>query len=230
MNGASSGIVFILQKYNPRGLEVRIMNNSWNKVIYKIWSPIYDRIFNSGAFLRARKKVFANTHFTNEQKILFVGVGTGADLELIEDQLDLDITAIDFSRDMLDKARAKFENSPIKFQEMDAQNMDFENNTFDVAVASLIISVVPDANKCLKEIGRVVKPGGVIIIFDKFSGETRKQSISQKLLRPIIKVLGTDIGLNFEELYSMNNDYLKIEVDTPVMMNGMYRKIILSKL
>lgn len=205
------------------------MNNSWNKVIYKIWSPIYDRVFNSGAFLSARKKVFSNTNFTKGQKILFVGVGTGADLELIEDHFDLDITAIDFSRDMLAKARNKFRNSKIKFQEMDAQNMDFENNTFDVVVASLIISVVPDADKCLKEIARVVKLGGTIIIFDKFNGETQKQSFSKKLLRPVIKVLGTDIGLNFEELYSRNNDELKIVENTPLMMNGMYRKIILSK-
>ncbi len=205
------------------------MNNSWNKVIYKIWSPIYDRVFNSGAFLSARKKVFSNTNFTKGQKILFVGVGTGADLELIEDHFDLDITAIDFSRDMLAKARNKFRNSKIKFQEMDAQNMDFENNTFDVVVASLIISVVPDADKCLKEIARVVKLGGTIIIFDKFNGETQKQSFSKKLLRPVIKVLGTDIGLNFEELYSRNNDELIIVENTPLMMNGMYRKIILSK-
>lgn len=72
------------------------MNNSWNKVIYKVWSPIYDRIFNSGKFLSARKKVFANTDFTKEQKILFVGVGTGADLELICNLQGLNITALTF--------------------------------------------------------------------------------------------------------------------------------------
>lgn len=131
---------------------------------------------------------------------------------------------------MLDKARVKFRNSPIKFQEMDALKMDFENRTFDVAVASLIISVVPDADKFLKEIAQVLKLGGTIIIFDKFSTVIQKQSFTKKMLRPIIKVLGTDIGLNFEELYSRNNDEFKIVEDTPLMMNGMYRKIILSKL
>ena len=58
------------------------MNNAWNKVIYKIWSPVYDKFFNSGAFLNARTQIFQETHFNSKQKILFVGVGTGADLEL----------------------------------------------------------------------------------------------------------------------------------------------------
>ncbi|UYZ23283.1 class I SAM-dependent methyltransferase [Mesobacillus jeotgali] len=204
------------------------MNNSWNRVIYKIWSPIYDKIFNSGVFLNARRQIFLDIPFHSNQKVLFVGVGTGADLELIT-QSDLDITAIDFSPDMLKKASAKFKNSPIKFLEMDAQNMEFDNETFDYVVASLILSVVPDADKCLTEMTRVLRKGGKIIIFDKFVSEEHKLSFSKKLLRPLIKVLGTDIGLNFEDLYRRNNINLMINEDKNVMMNGMYRKIIISK-
>ena len=59
------------------------MNNVWNKIIYKIWSPIYDKIFNSKIFLRARKDIFLEMPFENPQRVLFVGVGTGADLELL---------------------------------------------------------------------------------------------------------------------------------------------------
>lgn len=68
--------------------------------------------------------------------------------------IDLDITAIDFSPDMLRKARAKFKNSRIKFLEMDAQNMAFNDMSFDYVVGSLILSVVPDADKCFQEMGR----------------------------------------------------------------------------
>ncbi|MGV2806629.1 methyltransferase domain-containing protein, partial [Clostridium perfringens] len=132
------------------------MNNNWNKIIYKIWSPIYDKIFNSNIFLHARKQIFQETPFNNTQKILFVGVGTGADLELLNHN-DLDITAIDFSPDMLRKARAKFKNSRIKFLEMDAQNMAFNDMSLDYVVGSLILSVVPDADKCFQEMGRVLK-------------------------------------------------------------------------
>lgn len=205
------------------------MNNSWNKFIYKIGSPIYDKVFNSGIFLNARKRIFQSIPFDSKQKILFVGVGTGADLELIN-YADLDITAIDYSPDMLGKAKIKFKDSTIKFLEMDAQNMVFEDESFDYVVASLILSVVPDANKCFQEITRVLKHEGKIIIFDKFAPENKKLSLPKVLLRPIISVLGTDIGRSFEELIPKNNKHIKVEEDIPIMMNGMYRKIIIAKI
>lgn len=205
------------------------MNNSWNKFIYKFGSPIYDKFFNSGIFLNARKQIFQSITFDNKQKILFVGVGTGADLELVN-YSGLDITAIDYSPDMLGKAKTKFEGSTIKFLEMDAQNMDFENESFDYVVASLILSVVPDANKCFREITRVLKYEGKIIIFDKFAPKNKKLSLTKVLLRPIIEVLGTDIGRSFEELIPKKNRSIKVEEDIPIMMNGMYRKIVISKI
>jgi phosphatidylethanolamine/phosphatidyl-N-methylethanolamine N-methyltransferase len=204
------------------------MNNSWNRVIYKFWSPIYDKIFNSGSFLKARRQIFQQIPFKSGEKVLFVGVGTGADLELIN-RSNLQITAIDFSPDMLNIAKGKFKNTSITFLEMDAQKMEFNNETFDYVFASLILSVVPDADKCLIEMKRVLKEEGKIIIFDKFESKEHKQSVLKKLLRPLIKVLGTDIGLKFEQLYDRNNTNFKIIEDENVMMNGMYRKIILSK-
>lgn len=191
-------------------------------------SPIYDKFFNSGMFLNARKQIFREIPFDKKQKILFVGVGTGADLELIN-HADLDITAIDYSPDMLGKAKKKFENSTINFLEMDAQQMEFNHETFDYVVASLILSVVPDANKCLQEMVRVLKPEGKIILFDKFVPKNKKLSVPKMFLRPIISVLGTDIGRSFEEiLLSINN--VKVEEDEPIMLDGMYRKIIIRKI
>ncbi|MEW5593760.1 class I SAM-dependent methyltransferase [Peribacillus frigoritolerans] len=204
------------------------MNNSWNKVIYKFWSPVYDKIFNSHLFLDARKRMFEELDFHNHAKVLFVGVGTGADLELIKN-LDLEITAIDLSADMLKKAMGKFDDASINFLEMDAQHMEFANESFDYVVGSLVLSVVPDANECLREMIRVVKGEGKIILFDKFISKDERLSLSKKLLRPIIRFLGTDIGLRFEDLFSGHGDIMEIEEDRPIMLNGMYRKIIISK-
>lgn len=134
------------------------MNNLWNKFIYKIGSPIYDQFFNTGIFLKARRQILDSIAFKKKQRVLFVGVGTGADLELIN-YSDLDIVAIDYSPEMLENAKAKFINSDIKFIEMDAQDLTFENESFDYIVASLILSVVPDANKCFQEMTRVLKKG-----------------------------------------------------------------------
>ncbi len=204
------------------------MNNSWNKFIYKIGSPIYDIFFNSGLFLKARKEIFQSISFKSNQKILFIGVGTGADLELIN-YSSLEITAIDYSSAMLNKAKKKFENSTIRFLEMDAQNLKFENEAFDYVVASLVLSVVPDDHKTFQEMIRVLKPQGKIIIFDKFTPKNKKTSIAQRILRPFIRVLGTDIGRSFEKLLSKDNKNIVVEQDTSIMINGMYRKIIVSK-
>lgn len=204
------------------------MKNSWNKIIYKLWSPVYDTFFNSGHFLHARKKVFQDLIFESNQKILFVGIGTGADLEQVNYQ-DMDITAIDFSPDMLEKAKAKYRNSSIKFLEMDAQNMNFEDKQFDVIIASLILSVVPDPAACLREMARVLKPNGEIIVFDKFLPTEQKVSFSKKTVRPFIKLLGTDIGLNFEELLVRSDSGLLVRENLPIMFDGMYKRILLGK-
>lgn len=201
----------------------------WNKIIYKIGSSFYDKFFNTGIFLKTRKKIFQEVPFQSKQKILFVGIGTGADLEFIN-YVDYDITAIDYSPDMLNKARNKFKHSSIKFLEMDAQKMVFEEESFDYIVASLILSVVPDENKCFGEMIRVLKKDGRILIFDKFAPKDQKISLTKKLLRPFISMLGTDIGRSFEKLIIQNKQRIKVEKDNPVMLNGMYRYIEVIKL
>lgn len=204
------------------------MNNRWNGFIYKLWSPIYDWVFNTGKFLKARKDIFQDKSFTENQKMLIVGVGTGADLELIQfDQLE--VIAIDYSADMLKKAKDKFKDSSIQFQQMDAQHMEFHDNQFDIVIASLILSVVPDADASLKEMMRVLKPNGVVIIFDKFAPKDKELSPIKKMIRPFAKVLGTDIGISFERLCESNKEILTVKEDRSVMLNGMYRKIILGK-
>ncbi|EDL66302.1 class I SAM-dependent methyltransferase [Bacillus sp. SG-1] len=203
------------------------MNSTWNKIIYKVWSPIYDQLFNRGLFLDARKKVFTGLELPKGSKVLFVGIGTGADLEFFNDRL-LDLTAIDFSSDMLKIARGKYKNSNIDFVQMDAQDINFPDDSFDFIVASLILSVVPDPLKSLQEMNRVLKNGGSILIFDKFSSNKSGFYLT-KILRPVIKVLGTDIGINHWELISKMDGALRIQKDDPVMLNGMYRKLLVEK-
>jgi phosphatidylethanolamine/phosphatidyl-N-methylethanolamine N-methyltransferase len=205
------------------------MNNRWNERIYKLWSPIYDHFFNTGPFLRARKQVFQDVNFDDKNlRILFVGVGTGADLELINYR-ELNITAIDYSDEMLDKAREKFKDSPIQFIKMDAQNLDLSDQQFDLVVASLVLSVVPDPNQCLKEMIRVLKKGGEMIIFDKFTPKGKDLTPLKKIIRPIIRLLGTDIGLNFESLYENHKGTIFVKEDIPLIFDGMYRKILVTK-
>ncbi|PFO01239.1 SAM-dependent methyltransferase [Bacillus sp. AFS076308] len=201
------------------------MNNGWNRVVYKCWSPIYDRFFNSGIFLKARKEIFKDLSHKKGSSVLFVGVGTGADIPFFTAK-GYSITAIDYSAEMLKVAKEKYPDSSINFLEMDAQKMEFPDESFDFIVASLILSVVPDPQKTLNEIVRVVKNDGTFLIFDKFVPNNKKMMKKQRILRPIVKIFGTDIGLDFYDLYKVVENKCIITQDESVMMNGMYRKII----
>ncbi|MEW9052403.1 MAG: class I SAM-dependent methyltransferase [Neobacillus sp.] len=200
------------------------MNNKWNRWIYRLWSPVYDAFFNKGPFLKARKEVFKSLPFKDD-KILFVGVGTGADIELMPEQL-LNITAIDYSAEMLEQAKKKFPSSPIIFKQMDAQNLEYQDATFDYVMASLILSVVPDSEKAFSEMVRVLKKDGQIIIFDKF---VQRRTFFIKVIRPLIRILGTDIGLSFEKIINKHRSELRIIEDQDVLFRGMYRKILIRK-
>ncbi len=99
------------------------------------------------------------------EKVLEVGVGTGK--SLINYPNTLDVTGIDFSKNMLEKAREKIgDKKNIKLIEMDAQNMKFDDNTFDTVVTSCVFCSVPDPVKGLKEIRRVCKNDGKIIMLE----------------------------------------------------------------
>jgi len=98
-------------------------------------------------------------------KILEVGVGTGKNL--IYYPRDLDITGIDFSKNMLQKARDKIKDRKnIKLIEMDAEDMKFADNTFDTVVTSCVFCSVPNPIEGLKEIRRVCKKNGKIIMLE----------------------------------------------------------------
>ena len=82
---------------------------------------------------------------------------------------------------MLKKAKDKYKESTIQFLEMDAQNMSFEDHSFDVVIASLLLSVVPDAEKCFQEMARVLKREGIIILFDKFTNKKSSHGLKDFL-------------------------------------------------
>ncbi|MED3572902.1 class I SAM-dependent methyltransferase [Cytobacillus praedii] len=201
------------------------MNSKWNQMIYKAWSPFYDQFFNKGIFSKARKNVFKDIEFSQGDRVLFVGCGTGADLEYIPHH-NIAITAIDFSDDMLRKAKEKFIETDIVFLRMDAQELAFPNETYDIVIASLLLSVVPNPQKCMEEMIRVVKQQGKIVIFDKFVPRNEELSFLKKAARPFISLLGTDIGVKFESLSRPFSKKFSIQTDSPIMLNGMYRKII----
>jgi ubiquinone/menaquinone biosynthesis C-methylase UbiE len=112
-------------------------------------------------FSKWRKKMLSEA----TGKTLEVGIGTGKNLPFYPE--DVELTGIDFSEKMIEKARNKI-NHPAKTQllEMDAENMFFDDNTFDTVVTSCVFCSVPDPVQGLKEIRRVCKNGGKILMLE----------------------------------------------------------------
>lgn len=196
--------------------------------IYRNWVKIYDLLFGSKYMNKQREVEISMLNLKNEDKILFVGIGTGEDLRFIPEGIS--VTGIDITNEMLDIARRKARELGLKEAKiinMDGQNLDFEEDTFDYAVLNLILSVIPNANKALKEAYRVLKPGGKIAIFDKFLDDGKKPNIMRRLLNSITKPLGTDINRRFSDILDRVN--LKVIEEKNSILGGRYRIIILQK-
>jgi len=160
--------------------------------------------------------------------VLFVGVGTGADIDQIPYN-SLKVTAIDFSEDMLIQARKKYESENIDFIQMDAQSLNLSDNTYDYVIGSLLLTVVPDGKKAFDEMVRVTKNGGQIVVFDKFVDGNKELPLSKRLIRPLIRLLGTDIGLSFESI-SNETKSIRLLEKKDLLFKGMYKRFLLRKL
>lgn len=205
------------------------MNNRWNRLIYRVGAPVYDAFFNTGPFARARQQVFNDLALEPNWRVLLVGVGTGADLRYFYGT-KLEITAVDISPAMLAQAESKVDGAEhISFFEMDAQDLQFDDHSYDLVIASLILSVVPNEHKCMSELVRVTKERGRIVIFDKFTSREGKMPLMMRILRPLIAIFGTDIGRDVQAILKPHLGRLNIREDRPVMFGKTYRKIVLER-
>ncbi len=128
-------------------------------------SKIYDLLekpMELMAIAKWRKKIIKRME---GDKILEVGVGTGKNLQYYPKNID--VTGIDISKKMLEKARNRAKNMEnIELIEMDAQKMGFDDNSFDTVITSCVFCSVPDPIKGLKEIRRVCKNNGKLIMLE----------------------------------------------------------------
>jgi ubiquinone/menaquinone biosynthesis C-methylase UbiE len=97
---------------------------------------------------------------------LDVGCGTGAFTELLLDRCSpTEVSAIDPLEDQIALAREKTQSDCIDYRQGDASALPYEDAQFDVAVMALVAQFLPDPQKAMSEICRVVKPGGTIAAY-----------------------------------------------------------------
>src|SRR5699024_5078769 len=158
--------------------------------------------------------------------VLEVGVGTGANLTYYP--TDVHVTGIDFSPKMLTKAYAKVNKSKPKIvlREMDVQQMDFPDNTFDLVVSTCVFCSVPDPIQGFKEIRRVVKPEGKILMLEHMRSESYFAGIILDLINPLtVRIIGANVHRN--TIKNIENAGLNIEKQS-FLMTSIMRKLIIS--
>jgi ubiquinone/menaquinone biosynthesis C-methylase UbiE len=127
--------------------------------------------------------------------ILEVGVGTGKNFPYYP--ADAEITAIDFSEKMLRRAEDKVnkQKARVHLMYMDVQNLEFEDNTFDTAVASFVFCSVPDPVRGLMEIERVCKPEGKVVLLEHVQSANRIVGWLMNLSNPLVaRIMGSNIN------------------------------------
>lgn len=161
------------------------------KNAYRRYARYYDFVFGK-VFHPGRQTAIEHLHCRPGDRILEVGVGTGLSLGMYPDHVK--VTGIDLSGEMLEHAKTKCAEEGltqvVSLEQMDAQNMTFEDSSFDKVVAMYVATVVPDVEQLVREVRRVCKPGGTIIFLNHFQNKNPLIRRGEALIQPLAKYLG----------------------------------------
>ena len=173
-----------------RALSSIDVENHFVERVYEKISGVYD--FTFGPTLHpGRLQALDRMIIEPGSTVLEVGVGTGINLGLYPRSCE--ITGIDLSAGMLEKAHERIVKKGLrncKVMEMDAAAMTFADDTFDIVYAPYLISVVPDPVAVAREMRRVCKPGGRIVILNHFKSENPVISRIEPPISPMCVHLG----------------------------------------
>jgi ubiquinone/menaquinone biosynthesis C-methylase UbiE len=207
-------------------LEGEMMMTNHNEVIinrYNRISRFYDRM----------DKMVKETWRINllEQvsgDVLEVGVGTGVNLAYYPSGISL--TGIDFSPRMLDLARKKVDNNyypyEVQLLEADIQELPFQDQSFDYIVSTCVFCSVPNPIQGLKELKRVCKPAGKIVMLEHMRSENQLLGLGMDLFNPItVNLWGANI--NRRTMENIKKAGLKVE-KSELLMGTVMRKLTLT--
>lgn len=191
---------------------------------YSLIAPFYDLAIER-PLLKARTRSLRSLQAEMPGRVLVSGVGTGLDLPLLPAMHCY--TALDFSTAMLSYARPRGANLHIDWVLGDSMALPFADAQFDHAVLHLILAVVPHPEKCLSEAARVLKPGGTILVFDKFL-RPQQHAWLRRALNLLTRRIATRMDVVFEEVLR-EVPQLQVVSDMPLLARGWFRGIVLRK-
>src|SRR5439155_13744723 len=173
-----------------RALSVTVVEKDFVARVYENIAWFYDLTFGP-ALHPGRVDAIQRMAIKPGDRVLEVGVGTGINAPLYP--TDCSVTGIDLSSSMLEKARERVARKGVenvRLLQMDAANLKFADDTFDVVYAPYVISVVPDPVTVAREMWRVCRPGGRVVILNHFRSRNKLGAWLEYLIAPAAKYLG----------------------------------------
>lgn len=199
------------------------------RAAYQRWAAVYDGVFGGVSAFGRRRAVDSVNRLPGE-RVLEVGVGTG--LALPRYRSEKRITGIDLSSAMLQRARQRVAAGGMPnveaLLEMDAEETSFADDSFDIAVAMFVASVVPNPRRLLAELKRVVKPGGQILFVNHFLATGGLRLLAERGMARASRSLGWHPDFAIESL--LPDADLKAAQIEPVPPMGLFTLVTLPNL
>lgn len=194
------------------------------KTSYRFIAPFYD-VFLDRATRSARRQSLVKLPQQGVARVLISGAGTGLDFPFLSPRHEY--TALDLTDAMLAQAKKKAAGLRLQWVRGDSMALPFASHSFDYVVLHLIMAVVSRPQYCLAETARVLRPGGHILLFDKFLRHGERAWV-RRSLTPLMGQLATRLDVVFEEVLEAVPE-LRVLTDQPALANGWFRLIELHK-
>lgn len=193
---------FLASSAGAAELSVAAVENDFVERVYEKLAVVYDLAFGP-ALQAGRRRAIERMALEPGDRVLEVGIGTGMNVDLYPP--DCVVVGIDLSRPMLEKAydrvaRAGAEH--VSLAQMDAADLQFFDNSFDIVYAPYLISVVPDPVRVALEMCRVCRPGGRIIFLNHFQSANPIVSRAERVISPLTVHVGFKADLDLRGLLS----------------------------
>jgi phosphatidylethanolamine/phosphatidyl-N-methylethanolamine N-methyltransferase len=177
-------------------LSVTAVENDFVEGVYRKLAKVYDLTFGP-TLHKGRVRGVESMDLQAGQRVLEVGVGTGFSLSLYPRHCK--VTGIDFSSEMLEKARERAYREGlrhVRLLQMDAADLKFEDDSFDVVYAPYVITVVSDPVQVAREMRRVCRPGGRILFLSHFLSTNPFLRWTERLITPMTIHIGFKADLD----------------------------------
>ena len=179
-----------------RRLSVTSVETDFVAGVYEKIGSFYDVLFGVPLH-KGRVESVERLRLSSGDRVLEIGVGTGINVSLYP--RDCDVTAIDLSAAMLEKAArrvARHRLSNVSLLQMDAETLTFPDDSFDIVYAPYTISVVSDPVKVVHEMRRVCRPGGRFVFLSHFLSSNPIGARFERFISPATVHLGFKADLD----------------------------------